>query len=110
MTGKLSMSKGPTINTLGPTVKSHKRHFQQQCEYTFCLQEESGDKCFASHKEAFSNHREGKQYIWKCNIPGSERKKVLGSLDSLNINAFTLFGSIESLMTSTAERYFFLED
>ena len=65
---------------------------------------------FVSHKEAFSVKREFQQYIWKCNIPVSERKKVLTFLDSVNINAFSLFQSVEGLMNTTATRYFFLKD
>ena len=110
ITGLSGRGGDPTINTLGSNVKTHERHFLQQCEYTFCLQEDSGEKYFTSHEHAFSKRKHDQQYKWQYDIPSTERKKLLKFLDSVNINAFSLFGSIESLMTSTAERYFLLED
>ncbi len=100
----------PTINTFGGVVKTHERHFLQQCNYTFCLQEKSGEKFFVSHEHAFNERGTYQQFKWKIDIPSTERIKVLKFLDSVNINAFSLFGSIESLMTTMADRYFLLED
>ena len=100
----------PTINTLGPVGKSHKRHFLQQCAYTFCLKEGADEKLFACHEEVFSARRTAQAYLWKCNIRASERKKVLKFLDSVNINSFSLFQSVESLAHNTATRYFLLEE
>jgi hypothetical protein len=37
-------------------------------------------------------------HFTKVNLPSSERRKVLTSWDEHNINAFSLFGSEESLM------------
>lgn len=45
---------------------------------------------------------------WKFTIPVSEQKKVLKLLDEFNVNAFSLFGSEESLMEMLAVREFFL--
>jgi hypothetical protein len=43
--------------------------------------------------------------LWKFNIPSTERLKVLRLLnDDYNINAFSLFGSEESLMETMALR------
>ena len=100
------------LNSLGPFIKSHERHFLQQCEYTFCIkkEEESQKKFFVSHQEALSRKRYNQKYIWKFNIRASEKKKVLRILDSVNINAFSLFQSVESLMATAAARYFFLKE
>jgi hypothetical protein len=40
----------------------------------------------------------------KINIPSKERKKVLSLLDQHNLNAFSLFGSEESLMETMRRR------
>jgi hypothetical protein len=42
--------------------------------------------------------------LWKFNIPSTERLKVLRVLDEYNLNAFSLFGSEESLMETMALR------
>jgi len=36
--------------------------------------------------------------MYKFDLPSSERKKVLGALNDYNLNAFSLFGSDESLL------------
>jgi hypothetical protein len=46
----------------------------------------------------------GQDLLWKFNIPTSERLKVLKFLDAHNLNAFSLFGSEESLMETMALR------
>ena len=35
--GKGTASDKPHIRSMGPDVRTHRRHFLQQCEYTFCL-------------------------------------------------------------------------
>jgi hypothetical protein len=42
--------------------------------------------------------------LWKIVIPPSERTKVLSLLDRFNVNAYSLFGSDESLMETLAVR------
>jgi hypothetical protein len=42
--------------------------------------------------------------MWKFTIPAVERVKVLGMLDRFNLNAFSLFGTDESLAESVANR------
>jgi hypothetical protein len=36
--------------------------------------------------------------LWKFDLPSSEREKILGVLNDYNLNAFSLFGSEESLL------------
>jgi hypothetical protein len=43
---------------------------------------------------------EAQDVLWKFDLPGSEREKVLRELNDYNLNAFSLFGSPESLMES----------
>ncbi|HWA90223.1 MAG TPA: FRG domain-containing protein [Rhizomicrobium sp.] len=108
-------SRTPRIHRFGPNVKTHRRHFLQQCEYTMCLgfDEDNGAWCFSPHDQAFKTNEEFEETpfnstIYKFNIASSERAKVLKSLDEHNLNAFSLFGSEESLMeTLTLREYLY---
>ncbi|HET6929190.1 MAG TPA: FRG domain-containing protein [Candidatus Acidoferrum sp.] len=93
----------PVIISHGPYVRSHRRHFLQQCEYTSCLAFKSPVR-FVQHEQVFARSKRGQDFLWKFNIPSSERVKVLKSLDAHNLNAFSLFGSEESLMETMALR------
>jgi hypothetical protein len=100
----------PYIQKYGPYVRSHRRHFLQQSEYTICITRK-GEIRFASHQEATSHEEEigsppAQDLLWKINIPATERLKVLKLLEQHNLNAFSLFGSEESLMETLAIREF----
>lgn len=103
---KLSERGTPKIKILDPYVNSHARHFQQQSLYTVCANSYPGDVTvaphFVSHEEAISSYYEGNEGLWKINIPSSERKKVLEHLNQYNLNAFSLFGSEETLCETIA--------
>jgi hypothetical protein len=102
---KIWSSKKPHIHSLGPYVKSHRRHFLQQSEYTICMVHDDEWR-FVPHKEAFA-HVDADQeqdILWKFNIPWTERLKVLKLLDGYNVNALSLFDSEESLMETMAFR------
>lgn len=88
----------PAIRQLGPYVRSHRRHFHQQCDYTICYAFEEGRGWFFhTHDGVFGNR--GKQdFLWKFNIPSSERVKILRELNDHNLNAFSLFDSDEALL------------
>jgi len=96
--------KAPRIHGLGPYIHTHKRHYTQQCQYTICTKpnENNNGRIYCPHEDVeFGNDQDAlKKYI----IPGKERKKVLEKLDLMNINAFSLFGSEESLMSTLAYR------
>jgi FRG domain len=93
----------PLIMSHGPDVRTHRRHFLQQCEYTSCLMFKSPVR-FVQHQEVFARVKRSQDFLWKFNIPSSERIKVLKLLDAHNLNAFSLFGSEESLMETMALR------
>ena len=42
--------------------------------------------------------------MWKFNIPSSERPKVLRFLEEFNLNAYSLYGSEDSLMQTLTTR------
>jgi len=90
----------PTIFPLGPHVQTHHRHFRQRCDYTFCggFDVSNAQWRFESHQKVFDNRRPNQDFLWKFNIPSSERDKVLRIQNDYNLNAFSLFGSEESLL------------
>jgi hypothetical protein len=104
---KIHSSDAPHIHGFGPYVRTHKRHFLQQCEYSICmLHDQNRGWCYAPHQDAFARNSESQDLLWKFNIPAAERLKVLKVLDDVNINAFSLFGSEEGLMETMALREF----
>jgi hypothetical protein len=94
---------GPVIISHGPIIRTHRRHFLQQCEYTTCLSFR-GRVSFVSHEEVFDQTYRNQDFLWQFNIPTRERLKVLRLLDAHNLNAFSLFGSEESLIETMALR------
>lgn len=103
-------SGDPAIRVLGPYVRAHKRHFRQQSAYTVCANFLEGDGNehawrFASHEDVFSLRQSVEHnLLWKIVLPAKERGKVLKLLDDVNMNAYSLFGSEESLMEKLAYR------
>ncbi len=101
---KGSSSNAPTITTFGPNVRTHKRHFFQQSQYSICSHYHDDHWYFEEHDTVFRRHNDHQDLLWKFSLPSSERVKVMGLLDTYNLNAFSLFGSEESLMRMLAER------
>jgi hypothetical protein len=93
----------PFIATFGPYVRTHLRHVLQQSDYSICSVRVNDEWHFESHEEALSALGQ-RESLWKFTIPAAERAKVLRMLDRFNLNAFSLFGSDESLAGSVANR------
>ena len=95
----------PRICDLGHTIRAHKRHYMQQAEYTYCVKatDEAG-LIFSPHSE------EQGQYVKKYTLPTSERKKVLKSLQEMNITAYTLFGTEDSLIKTLSVDEYLIHD
>ncbi len=93
----------PNIFRLGPYLRTHRRHFLQQSDYTLCLSFQNEWR-LARYSEVFerSNHHQG--IYRKFNIPASERTKVLQFLDEYNLNELSLFESEEALMKTLTFR------
>lgn len=104
---KLVSSNKPSICGLGPTVRSHARHVLQQSEYTICVEHTDDQWDYACHEDVFAKGDDEQDILRKFNIPTAERLKVLRVLDRFNLNAFSLFGSEESLMDTVALRSFY---
>ena len=103
VTGNKSGSSGePSIEKLGPYATIHERHFLQQSAYTVCLVDDSCNVKLVSHENLKRHSFQQQDLIWKFNIPSKERIKVLKSLNKMNINAYSLFLTVDSLMEATA--------
>ena len=89
--------------------KTHRRHFLQQSNYTVSLVDRESEFHYASHEEAFNNFNNsdvGQAIKVKIILPATEQSSFLEKLQLMNINAFSLFGSEESLMSTLAFREF----
>lgn len=102
----------PSIFSLGPYVQTHHRHFRQRCDYTFCAVFDVNFEQwrFEAHQEVFDKADTGQDLLWKITIPSIERVTVLKALNDYNLNAFSLFGSEESLVESMWLREYVLRD
>ena len=70
-----------------------------------CLEKRGDHLFYASHEAALTANQENSQdLLWKFTLPASECVRVLKSLDKFNLNAYSLFGSEESLMQTMAMR------
>ncbi len=102
-TGKTLAYDEGCICGCGPNVRTHKRHFIQQCEYTYCTKRLPDDKyVYCSHEKAFKRDGDEQDVLTKFIIPRTERPKVLEKLHMMNITAHSLFGSEESLLETLA--------
>jgi hypothetical protein len=94
----------PFITGLHPYVRGQRRHFQQQSQYTVCARRRDDTLWYACHEDTFALKEPNQDVLQKITIPASERMLVLRRLEQYNINAFSLFGSEESLMETMALR------
>lgn len=108
-TGKYFCGQNPCIRILGPSIATDRKHYLQQSEYSICVKGRGEETCFANHEDVDVKDDEGKDVLIKYEIPASERQKVLKKLDSMNITAYSLFGSEPSLMDTLALRELFLK-
>lgn len=115
---KGSSSGDPQIRTLGPYMKTHRRHYLQKSRYTVCAQFKKGkygrrEWHFASHQSLVAENScekssfrrfTNQDSVWKITIPATERTKVMVLLDQYNINAFSLFDDEEHLLKMLAAK------
>ena len=94
------------ILSIGPCISTHKRHFMQQSQYTYSVRKSDRGLIFSSHEDAMNvPGRDGDHFI-KYILPISERTGVLRELRKMNITAYTLFGTEDSLIrTLTQDEY-----
>lgn len=103
--GKGGVVGAPQISALGPYVSSHRRHFMQQSQYTIATEMVNKNWKYCSHEKYFANTAdEDQDLLIKFTLPGKLKNTYLKKLQQMNINAFTLYGTDESLMNSLAFR------
>ena len=89
---------------VGPHGRSHARHFSQQCWYTWCVEKQPGDYLIRPHDEVITEAAEPDGKVVKFTIPVAERLVALKELDLMNVNAFSLYGSEDALVSTVARR------
>ncbi len=105
-TGKTCNVNRPYIRGLGSRVKAHLRHFRQQSAYTVCLTEDQ-EKCyFVPYSDDMVSTKSiaDQDVLWKITIPYTERAKALLELNSMNVNAYSLFDTEEALLETLYNR------
>lgn len=101
----------PSIMSIGPIIKTHRRHFRQQSRYTICaIFDHDNEWKFSPHESVFRVSDRKQDFLWKIIVPTSEREKVLRHFDKFNLNEFTLFDTEEGLLEMLAMREFDLRD
>jgi len=101
--GKSGWTGSSNIVGCGPTIRTHKRHYAQQAEYTYC-RKKSDKWYYSSHEEALKESTGGQDIVNKYFLPSDIRSEVIAELDAMNINAYTLFGSEEGLAEMLTNR------
>jgi hypothetical protein len=89
---------GPVIQTAGPLVRTHKRHYLQQSRYTICTQGQGLSLSYANHERVILQKSGRQDLLWRIDIPITERKVFLTNLEVMNINSFSLFETEDKLM------------
>ena len=97
---------------VGPYMHSHLRHHLQQCRYTICVGIDSANEDFLFRPQRSGmKHAVGSEgELFKITIPAKERVTALSQLDLMNITAFSLFGSEDSLSRTIARRELLFRD
>ena len=88
----------PMIQLLTGHTRTPRRHFFQRSIYTVCESAENGKWQFDSHQKVFDNADPNQDFLGKFDIPSTEGARIMGLLDQYNLNAYSLFGSEESLL------------
>ncbi|MDQ6967593.1 MAG: hypothetical protein Q9M14_02785 [Mariprofundaceae bacterium] len=102
--GKGSCAGDSNIVGCGPTIRTHKRHYIQQAEYTYCRKKVDDTWYYSSHEKALEKTSGRQDIMQKFVLPANLRAEVLAELDAMNINAYTLYGSEEGLAEMLANR------
>lgn len=105
---KAGMEGAPRIDSMGPHVRAHTRHFLQRCQYTLCFNKVGERHRYAPHESVFKSESKTQDLLWKIEMPAVLQPVALGYLDRVNINSFSLFGSEDALMEACATREYIL--
>lgn len=108
--GKGGIVGSPEISTMGQYVTAHKRHWIQQSNYTACVAKQGEQWVYHPHEDALGGLSDESDRLVKVEIVPEARIPILRQLDSMNINAFSLFGTEEALMKTLAFRELLEDD
>jgi hypothetical protein len=108
--GKGGVVGSPEISTIGQYVTAHKRHWIQQSNYTACVAKQGDTWVYHPHEDALGGPSDESDRLVKIEIVPDARTQILRQLDSMNINAFSLFGTEEALMKTLAFRELLEDD
>ena len=108
--GKGGVVGAPEISTIGQYVTAHKRHWIQQSDYTACVAKQDDVWVYHPHEGAFGGPSDESDRLVKVEIVPTARRQILRQLDSMNINAFSLFGTEEAMMKTLAFREILEDD
>ncbi len=92
----------PLISSLGPYVRTHKRHFVQQSWYTVCVQFSDGKHVFVPHDRVMGRGRLYQDKLVRFTLPALDQCQALKDLQRMNITRYTLFQTEEALMSTLA--------
>jgi hypothetical protein len=101
----VSTNHTPTVDIMGPYIRTHRRQLIQQCQYSMCMLWYQGYGFYSDDRALVTDGTLGIHgELIRLTIPGKERTAALADLDRMNINAFSLFGSEDSLVRTIARR------
>jgi hypothetical protein len=102
---RVSVNYPPTVEIMGPYIRTHRRHLIQQSQYSICMLWHQGFSFYSHDKALAADGTLGIDgELIRMTIPAKERTAALVDLDQMNINAFSLFGSEDSLVRTIARR------
>lgn len=96
----------PHLVSFGPFVQTHPRHVLQQAQYTMAASLEAGAWKIAAHEDVFALGSESQDKLLKLVVPSSEASIALDDLDEMNISAYSLFQTEDSLFRTLGRRIF----
>lgn len=104
--GKAWVGSEPRIQVIGRHITTAERHHIQQAQYTFCINNVGeNNEYFFNHQEAFDVGNKRQDKLMKYKISPDMKKVVLDQLQTMNINAYTLFRNEEGLCSHLAHKY-----
>jgi len=105
--GRGYCTSSPHILIQGPFASIHERHAMQQCWYTMAVRQEGDDCIISSHHEALNisvGAGQIQDLVTSFDISLKDREEALADLYSMNISAYTLFRSVDTLIETTSHR------
>jgi hypothetical protein len=98
--------------SVGHHMRTHARHFLQHCRYSICVARDAknGDFQFRPHADGLKDALGPNGKLVKITLPVGERIRALKNLELMNINAYSLIGSADSLIQTAARRELLLNE